>query len=454
MNLDDGLASVISSATGQVPVLRSLFTFPKTGINALKYATTYTPIMAIPGMNRYTKLLHAGQDLDKIKIALKEHDVDFDTTPNAMQIYNNLRREYIGRQASAATFVSVGMAYGLAGNIRGPGHHDPSRRQKERDNLGYIPYTIRIPGTDIWFDYRGLGEPVASLLTVVGSSSYYLGQTDTAVFQDVQDKLAWTVTAAYTNQSFVSQLEPLAGLLTGDETAINRFVSNEVRSFIPQSGALGVMANAISSSQKDIHNNLIEYVMNRVPGLNAMLPERIDYWTGDALNDIDNPILRAVNAVNPLKASDGQEPWRQELLSIGYDGLSLVSKDTSGTLEYPAEVRELIYSRMGQTKPFKEAKRLLGMSKYKIEIANLKKARAAGMTTEQIRSQDTEIYRRLDSVVRGSLKTAEASVMNENEYARQYIEKGKQSRKYVQQGRTEEASQLQREMKTLLQMIK
>jgi hypothetical protein len=44
--------------------------------------------------------------------------------------------------------------------------------------------------------------------------------------------------------------------------------------------------------------------------------------------------------------------------------------------------------------------------------------------------------------------------MNENEYARQYIEKGKQSRKYVQQGRTEEASQLQREMKTLLQMIK
>jgi len=97
---------------------------------------------------------------------------------------------------------------------------------------------------------------------------------------------------------------------------------------------------------------------------------------------------------------------------------------------------------------------LLGMPKYKIEIANLKKARAAGMTTEQIRSQDTEIYRRLDSVVRGSLKTAEASVMNENEYARQYIEKGKQSRKYVQQGRTEEASQLQREMKTLLQMIK
>ena len=454
MNLDDGISSIISSGTTQVPVLRSLFTFPKTGMNSLKIASSYTPLMAIPGMNKYTKLLWAGQDLDKIKIALKEHDVDFDTTPNAMQIYNNLRREYIGRQASAATFVSVGMAYGLAGNVRGPGHHEPSRRMKERDNLGYIPYTIKIPGTNNWFDYRSLGEPVASLLTVVGSASYYLGEIDEPVMQDIQDKLAWTVTAAYTNQSFVSQLEPLAQLLYGDDTAISRFAANEVRSFIPASGALGVMANAISSTQKDIHNNLLEYVMARLPGVNTALPERIDYWTGDALNDINNPILRAINAVNPLKVSEGVEPWRQELLAIGYDGLSLVSKDTSGTLEYPAEVRELIYSRMGKTQPWKEAKRILGMEKYQVEIRAIKKARQEGMTTQQIRSQDTELFDRLDSVVRDSLKTAEASVTAENEYVKQYIDMGKRSRAYVEQGRVDEATSLQKQMEPLLQMIK
>jgi hypothetical protein len=454
MNLDDGLASIISSGTSQVPVLRSLFTFPKTGMNSLKMASSYTPLMLIPGMNKYTKLLWAGEDLDKIKLALGEHGIDFDKTPNAMQIYNNLRREYIGRQASAATFVSVGMAYGLAGNVRGPGHHDPSLRMKERDNLGYIPYTIKIPGTNNWFDYRGLGEPVASLLTIVGSASYYLGEIDEPVMQDILDKMSWTVTAAYTNQSFVSQLEPLVGLLTGDETAINRFASNEVRSLIPQSGALGVMANAISSTQKDIHNNLLEYVMARLPGPNTALPERIDYWTGDALNDINNPILRAINAVNPLKVSEGVEPWRQELLAIGYDGLSLVSKDTSGTLEYPAEVRELIYSRMGKTQPWKEAKRILGMEKYQVEIKAIKKARQEGMTTQQIRSQDTELFDRLDSVVKNSLKTAEASVTAENEYVKQYIDMGKRSRAYVNQGRVPEAKSLQKQMEPLLQMIK
>jgi len=453
MNLDDGIASIISSGTTQVPVFRSLFTFPKTGMNSLKMATTYTPLMAIPGMNKYTKLLWAGEDLDKIKIALGEHGIDYDKTPNAMQIYNNLRREYIGRQASAATFVSVGMAYGLAGNVRGPGHHDPSRRMKERDNLGYIPYTIKIPGTNNWFDYRGLGEPISSLLTVVGSASYYLGEIDEPVMQDIQDKLAWTVTAAYTNQSFVSQLEPLVGLLTGDETAINRFASNEVRSFVPLSGSLGVMANAISSTQKDIHNNLIDYVTARLPGVNATLPDRIDYWTGNPLNDINNPILRAINAVNPLKVSEGVEPWRQELLAIGYDGLSLVSKDTSGTLEYPAEVREMIYSRMGKTQPWKEAKRILGMNKYQIEIRGIKKARAEGMTTQQIRSQDTELFDRLDTVVRKSLKAAEASVTAENEYVREYINMGKRSRAYVEQGRTDEATKLQQQMESLLQFI-
>jgi len=454
MNLDDGVASFINSATTQVPALRTLFTFPRTGMNSLKMASSYTPLMLIPGMNKYTKLLHAGDNIDKIKLALGEHGIDFDTTPNAMNIYKNLRREYRGRVASAATFTSVAMAYGMDGNVRGPGHHDPSQRKKERDNLGYIPYTIKLPGTDTWFDYRGLGEPITSLLTIVGSSSYYMGQIDQPVMQDVWDKTMWTITAAYTNQSFVSQLEPLAGLLYGDETAIKRFAANEVRSFIPQSGAVGVMANAISSTQKDIHNNIIEYVMNRVPGLNAMLPERIDYWTGDALNDIDNPLLRALNAASPLKVSQGMEPWRQTLLAMGYDGMSLRSKDLSGELELPAEVRELIYSRMGESKPYKDAIDILKKPKYKDEIKYIIDARKRGVTSDDLRNQDLEVWRQLNLIVKNSYKLAENSVMNENEYVREYVEKGKQSRALAQNGDKPGSEKLREEMKTLLQMIK
>ena len=97
---------------------------------------------------------------------------------------------------------------------------------------------------------------------------------------------------------------------------------------------------------------------------------------------------------------------------------------------------------------------MLGMEKYQVEIRAIKKARAAGMTTQQIRSQDTELFDRLDTVVRESLKAAEASVVAENEYVSQYIELGKRSRAYVEQGRTDEATTIQKQMEPLLQMIK
>ena len=50
---------------------------------------------------------------------------------------------------------------------------------------------------------------------------------------------------------------------------------------IPMSGALGATANAVSIAQKDIYNDWRTYLMNRLPGVNTLLPEQIDPWTGN-----------------------------------------------------------------------------------------------------------------------------------------------------------------------------
>ena len=34
-----------------------------------------------------------------------------------------------------------------------------------------------------------------------------------------------------------------------------------------------------------------------------MLPDQIDIWTGRALNDIDNPWLKILNAISPFQVS-------------------------------------------------------------------------------------------------------------------------------------------------------
>lgn len=66
---------------------------------------------------------------------------------------------------------------------------------------------------------------------------------------------------------------------------------------------MGVLSQAITSSQKDIHGDMMEYLMNRLPIASSMLPEQIDFWTGQPLNDIDNPVLRILNSVSPMKFS-------------------------------------------------------------------------------------------------------------------------------------------------------
>ena len=455
MNLDTPLSQAIGGLTDQVPVAKSLFTFPRTGIGAINMALSYTPFNALPFIRtKYGKILKAGDNIDAITDALAAHGIDFNTTPNAMNIYKNLRAEYRGRLATGAAMTSGLMAYGFAGNVRGSGHQDPGRRQKERDNLGYIPFTAKIPGTNKWFDYRALGEPMASLMTIVGNSSYYLGQIGQPVMQDIEDKLAWTVTAAYTNQTFLSQLEPLVGLIQMDDRAITKFLANEVRSFVPLSGAAGVLANGISSSQKDINNDLLKYVQNRLPGVNAMLPDRIDYWTGKPLNDVDNPVLRALNAINPLKVSDGVEPWRVTLLEMGYDGLSLISKDSSGSLEYPEEVREELYTRMGKTQPSKEVKRILAKPRYQQYIKDIIAQRRMGKTSQEVSIKNSPLFQELNAVVLQSRETAEQSLRDDSGWIGQYIDLSKQAKKQSELGNPTGESQLRKQAEELLNINK
>jgi hypothetical protein len=148
------------------------------------------------------------------------------------------------------------------------------------------------------------------------------------------------------------------------------------------------------------------------------------------------------------------EPWRQELLAMGYDGMSLKTKDLSGQLELPSEVRELIYARMGDTKPYQAAQKLLKEPKYQDEIKYIKDARRRGVTSNELRNQDLEIWRQLDNVVTTSYKLAENAVIAENKNVREYIEFGKQSRALARIGDKAGAETLQEKMKPLLEMIK
>ncbi len=437
LNLDDETATWLTRGINRLPILKPFFMFPKTGVNGVKMAMSYTPIATLPGMNKYSKVLWAGDNLDKIKEALMEHGIAYDGVANGMAIFKGLEAEYRGRVAFGALTSSALLGHALAGNIRGNGPVNAGERKKLRDNFGWQPKTINVAGK--WISYAGY-EPLDTILTLVGDLAYYSKDIGSTLTEDWTGKLAWTLAATFTNKTWTAGLEPVVSVANGDETAISRFLANEVRSAIPMSGALGVVSNAITSSQKDIYNDLIGYVTNKVPGLSSQLPEQIDIYTGKPLNDIDNPVLRAINAVNPVKISEGTEPWRQWLIDTGWDGLQMIRKDSTGNHEYTPQERETLYKYIGEQQLWKEFDKLSKNKKYNDQLDRVRAMRVQGRPSEEIEAAQTEVYSVMSKIMSEAQKAAEFRMQRDNEPMWRSIQESILNKNYMQQGRIDDAA--------------
>tara|TARA_R100000700_G_C3166773_1_gene141790 strand:- start:121 stop:1917 length:1797 start_codon:yes stop_codon:yes gene_type:complete len=413
LNLTDDTSNWINQATTAVPALKNFFMFPRTGINFFKMSLSYTPLAAIPNLNKYSKILLAGDDIKKIKLALAEHGIEnFENTPNFMQYYRNLRNEYRGRLAlSGMTAISL-YNYAMGGNIRGNGPVNGSERSKLRDK-GWRPKTIKIGGN--WYNYDGI-PMVDTILTLIGDLSYYQNDLGSELTHDFIDKLTWSISATYLNNTPLYGLEPFQAAMAGDQSAWTRITANLVRGAIPLSGAMGVVSNAISTSQKDIYNDLIGYVTNRVPVANLALPERIDYWTGQPINDIDNPLLRTLNAISPVKVSGGEEPWRQWLLDTGFDGMGIIKTTSSGRQELDANMREKIARYIGEQQLWRQVEEMRTNPYFNEEMEKLRMFRRKGMSYDDVRveAKMTQTYQVLDKMLRNAKKIAEARLMAEH----------------------------------------
>ena len=418
LNLDDGVANYVNQATTAYPILKDFMMFPRTASNYMKVAASYTPISLIPGISKYSKTIYAKTD-DEIAEALMEHGINMANTPYARVIWENLRAEYTGRLIFSGMLVSTLQAYAMSGGIRGNGHYNASRRNKERTQMGYEPKTIRmpIPGTDndVYVSYKGI-PGVEQILAMMGDVAYYANDMDEAFLQSLQAKLSWTIAATFLNETPLQGLEPLIAFINGDMSGLYRKIGQSTFSLIPSSATIGVLNKAIDSTLKDIATDDVGgYIKARIPFLSSTMPEQIDIWTGTPVNDIDNPFLRFLNALSPLGVSGTNEPWRDQLRQIGYNGLSMLKKDSTGSYEYEPQERELIYKYIGEQQMWRQLDRIFKSKKFQDDIAVLREHRKGGKNSELITldTEDLPIFTAIDNVVKNAQKIAEIKLLRE-----------------------------------------
>ena len=457
LNLDDGLANWINQGTTAYPISKFLLMFPRTGSNYVRNALSWTPISLIPGMNKYSKTIWARTD-DEIARALAEHGIDMANTPNAKEIFKNLRAEYTGRIAFSGLLTKGLWDYAMAGNITGNGHYNKSRRAKERDQLGYEPKMINIGGR--WISYKGI-VGVDPILSILGDMAYYARDLDQPFMEDIMAKTMWTIAATFLNETPIASLEPLIAIQSGNLSRFNAFLANATRAMIPQSSALGVLSKAITSSQKDIDGSIVKTVQNKIPIASSFLPEQRDFWTGEPLNDIQNPILRILNALSPIKISGTKEPWRDWLLTTGWDGLGRLKMDSTGSYEYSEVEREFIYNYIGDMQLYKKLLPLMNDKELNEQVGLLRDHRVQGGDLDneeiKIKTQNLPIFQRIDKIVRDAQIEAETVFLQQREDIKNTIEVQQAVDHATKQGDVQRASDLQKkelETRKLLQMSK
>ena len=446
LNLDSAAAKVFTDATTAVPAVKPILMFPRSGTNAVRLALSYTPLVGITPLDKYGKTIWAVTD-EQIDTALKAHGLSLQT-PNARNIFENLKTEYIGRQVFSTVLVNRLWAFAMDGNIRGNGHYNGQRRVNERREFLYEPLTIKIPGTEKWISYRGI-PGVQQVLSILGDISYYSKDFEQPIMEDFQRKLMWTLSASFFNETPLGGLEPLTAIATGDFTGFERIGGNTLRSGIPFSGAAGVLQQSIDSAQRDLNKDITEYARARVPLISSGLAYARDIWTGEKINDIDNPWLRRLNALSPLKVSEGPEEWRQWLREIGYRGTSKLLRDSSGKYEYSAEEREAVYELIGKQQPWKKLGRLMKSEKYKHHTGLMRAHRVTGDDLKyekmEIDNKDLTLYDEIDFILKEAQEKAELQLLKERPDIFTSVKYQRLIDKYVAQGKIDRARELAEE---------
>jgi len=453
LNLDHAFSDKITQATDALPITQGMFMFPRTGINDVNRMSSYLPLSNVPGFkNKYVKILQAGDDLNLIKEALKEHGIVYEKYPHAMDMYKYLKEEYQARLSWSGMITSSLMSLAIGGhivnkkipyNINGTGHYNHNERKELRDLYGVMEKSVQIPGTNKWVSFKGIDglDPILSLLGDIGM---YYADLSAPVLDAAYQKIVWAVSANFLNETPLAGLEPLVAFASGDGSWVSRWMANEARSYIPGSGGLGVAANVIDPAYKDVHNDVLGYIQNRTP-LKKQLPNHVDIFTGEPIKGIQNGWLRAASALSPVKITDGGEPWRRALYEIGWTPNTILKTHSSGHHQYTPKERELINTFIGEEgQLLKDVKKYVGNKHFQQEINDLRTSRLKNesWTRVKLKKQSLPIFTYLNKSLTAAQKRAEQRLAQEYPAIAESIDQSIKANELSGTGRVKEAIEM------------
>ena len=360
LNLDSGLVSGLNSVLRRVPILRSIFMFPRTQANSLDIFRKWSPVDALHIGHKFegdyaafNKYSWENYPEDELKQLLASKGIAFDSS--AEMQFRTKQAEYKGRVAIGTTTIMGGFYAATQDRIRGNGNWD-SQVQGARREVNWQAKTYK--GWDgKWYSYDFLG-PIGDLLAFSADLVDNFDSMSTSTFEKMGQKLAFIMGASVTNKSVLQSLEPLNDILAGNPAAGARWASMLANAYLPLAGLRADLTRLMAPMKREYENEVGDLIRNRngfidVIDPDGSLPYKYNFITGKPIGYPSNWWARVNNAINPWKVHDGLSEEEQFLVDVEFDSRPYFNKSPGG-VEYDIHQRAELYSKIGEHGIFRD----------------------------------------------------------------------------------------------------
>ena len=388
-----GFARDLDQAFDRMPFLRPFFLFARTGVNALKMTSKYTPVL-----NKFIKE-HA--DISSLPWDAPEMAQYGIKSQRDLELAKSVMR---GRMAIGYGVTSTAALMALNGNITGNG---PPDRQLKNSwmQAGWQPRSLKIGDTYISYEALEPFNMFFSFIADVADAQKVMGEEWAS---SEFSKAAYLLSANVTNKSFLAGLLQLQDLLTSQGGDAPRVAANFVNNQIPLSGLRNEIGKVLSPGMRELESGFLQSIGNRnlwadVLTNGSIIPYRYDILNGEKIRDWD-PVTRLTNAILPFNINIGTNSTREWLFRSGVNFKQTFNTGPDGqSLEGHPNLKSQYQFYLGQQNVEAQLEPFFEHPEIQESIEKMEKHRSSGRTHQ---AHQTMHGKELQSILREAKKRA------------------------------------------------
>jgi hypothetical protein len=303
----EGFSKSLQTTMESSPWTKPFFLFARTGVNGLAMAGKHTPgINLLLSKQRAIFTASADNLGPVVKYGIQ----------NAEQLAN-AKALALGRQTMGASVIFMAAQMHMNGNLRGNGPADRQLR-KTWEDAGYKRNTVKLG--DTWVSFEAF-EPFNQIITLVSDISDHSQLMGPEWTKDNLQKLVSITAEGITSKSYLSSLQDMVDVVSGDPKAGGRILGGLLNNTIPMSSMRNELGKLISPHTRELDSDIWTAIRNRnqlTENGGDQLAIKYDILNGRSIKDQDFP-TRMFNMFSPIQFNLDGGPGRDLLFRSNYD---------------------------------------------------------------------------------------------------------------------------------------